>query len=467
MEVFAAIVMLVWIPVVLLLFAVIPAQRAVIIAFVGAWLFLPMAQYHTYGLPFLPDYTKMSATCAGVFLGALLFDAERVLRFRPHWIDLPMLLFCACPLLSSVTNGLGVWDGTSSALTQTVTWGLPYLIGRIYFTDLEGLRELAISIFVGGLLYVPICLFEARMSPSLHYYVYGFMARGVQMRFGGWRPAGFMDGGLECSMWMTSASLVGIWLWWTRALRSLHRIPAGWLVGVLLVTTILCRSLGALMLLFVGVAIMFVTQNLRTRLAILCLAGFPLTYIGLRAAGDWDAEEIVTLARYISKDRADSFQYRVDNENILIDKALEQPVFGWGGWNRSRIYDDWGKDVSVTDGLWIIQLGKHGFVGVVSGFLALALPMALLASRLSPRRLTSAEMAPALALAAVVSIYAIDCVPNAMVNPVYILTGGAVASYAFHARKTSQSTVRSAAQGTQSGTVPECIPPRRLYPART
>ena len=48
-----------WIPFVLALFALLPPRRAVVTAFLAAWLFLPMAGYGVKGLP---DYTKMSAT---------------------------------------------------------------------------------------------------------------------------------------------------------------------------------------------------------------------------------------------------------------------------------------------------------------------------------------------------------------------------------------------------------------------
>jgi len=33
-------------------------------------------------------------------------------------------------------NGSGVYDGLSVMLSQIVTWGLPYFIGRVYFDDL-------------------------------------------------------------------------------------------------------------------------------------------------------------------------------------------------------------------------------------------------------------------------------------------------------------------------------------------
>ena len=77
-------------------------------------------------------------------------------------------------LVMNGINGIGVYDGASMVLTQMFTWGLPYLIGRIYFNDLESLRELAIGMFLGGLIYVPLCIIDMRMSPQLHVWVYGF-----------------------------------------------------------------------------------------------------------------------------------------------------------------------------------------------------------------------------------------------------------------------------------------------------
>ena len=73
----------------LLLFMLLPPRRAVLTAFLFAWLFLPMAGYRMPGI--LPDYTKMSATIMGVMLGALIFDTNRLLSFRLRIWDLPFL----------------------------------------------------------------------------------------------------------------------------------------------------------------------------------------------------------------------------------------------------------------------------------------------------------------------------------------------------------------------------------------
>src|SRR6187200_550103 len=107
-----------WIPFVLALFALVPPRRAVIIAFLAAWLFLPMAGYGVKGLP---DYTKMSATAIGVLMGAAIFDTDRLLSFRPRWIDIPMFVWCTSVAISSYQNDLGIYDGCAETVRQTIT----------------------------------------------------------------------------------------------------------------------------------------------------------------------------------------------------------------------------------------------------------------------------------------------------------------------------------------------------------
>ena len=47
-------------------------------------------------------------------------------------------------------------------------------MGRAYFGDVKGLRELATVLFIGGLIYIPLYLYEIRLSPQLHNTIYGF-----------------------------------------------------------------------------------------------------------------------------------------------------------------------------------------------------------------------------------------------------------------------------------------------------
>lgn len=459
MNVISHIVMAVWIPAVLVLFAVLPSRRAVIVSFLTAWLFLPMA---VYPLPYLPDYTKMSATCAGVFIATIIFDIKRVVRFKPSWADLPMALFCAFPFVSSVVNGLGAYDGVSDVMWHVITWALPYFIGRLYFTDARALRELAMGILIGGLLYVPLCLFEVRMSPQLHNLVYGFFTRMVQVRYGGWRPSVFMDGGLQVGMWMAGASLIGIWQRKTGAFKRLWGVSATWLVLGLVITTVLCRATGALALLGLSLAVMWTTWRMNSRLALVCLVMIAPTYIALRSTALWHGEPVIYLAKMVSPDRAESFKFRLDNEDILAAKALQQPWFGWGSWGRNRVHDEWGNDVSVTDGLWIIEFGRHGYAGLLNWLLAMIMPLALLTRRFSARRLTSVEMGPALALAVLVTVYAIDCLVNAMINPMFMLAGGGVITLAL-ASRSLREPVMPDGSASSTDTLADSVPPRRLH----
>jgi len=413
-----------WVPFVLLLFVLLPPRRAVIAAFLIAWLFLPDAGYR---LPGLPDYTKMFATCVGVLLGAALFDMSRLTSFRPRWFDLPILVLCVTPFASSLSNDLGAYDGLTWVVAETVRWGLPYFIGRVYFSDAEALRELAIGIFISGLVYIPICAFEIKMSPQLSRWVYGINTGWAGTRLGGWRPQGFMNSGLMLAMWMTSATLCGIWLWATGSLTQLGKLKMYWAVPILFLTTVLCRSSGAIGLMLGGTAILFTCRWFRTAVPLLCLLVVPPVYSWARASGAWDGSDAVNLAGSVLEPaRAQSLRFRFKNENMLAEKALEQPWFGWGRWGRSRIYDEWGKDITTTDGLWIITFGQTGLVGLIAVTSIYLLPALLLWKRHPVAEWSTPRGAAVAVLTLILLLYAVDNLLNAKINPICALCMGAL-----------------------------------------
>lgn len=426
MSLLVPIMMFGWIPVVIGLFSRLPARRAAIASFLFAWLFLPMAEYP---IPGLPDYTKMSATCWGIFIAAAMFDTERLLSFRLRIIDLPMIIWCLCPLASSLSNDLGLYDGLSAALDQTVSWGFPYLIGRIYFSDLEGLREFAIGIFIGGLIYMPLCWYEIKMSPQLHRMFYGFTQHSFAQtyRYGGWRPMVFMQHGLMLGVWMISASLIGVWLWLSGALKKLWGIGMPWIVITLIITTILCRSTGALALFLMGIVVLFVTKKLKRKIMILCLLLIPAFYLPSRATGYWDGDNLAHfLYDHFNRARALSLYERFYNENILTEKAILKPTFGWGGWGRSRVYNDKGIDISVTDSLWIIAFGTNGLVGLTALTTSILLPILVLMRRYQVREWFHPKLVPAVVLSVLLGLYMIDNLLNAMINPIFMVAAGGI-----------------------------------------
>ncbi len=426
MSPFVHLVMFGWIPVVIGLFSRLRPRHAVITSFLVAWLFLPNV---SYPLPGLPDYDKMSATCWGIFIAAAIFDMENFKRLRLRAIDIPMIIWCLCPVISSLNNGYGLYDGIAVSFRQTVTWGFPYIIGRIYFNDLQGLKEFAIGMIIGGMIYVPLCLWESRMSPQLHYNLYGFYQHSFAQtyRWGGWRPMVFMSHGLMVGVWMMSAALLAVWFSMTGAVKRLGGMPMSAAAAVLLFTALWCRSTAAIGLLLMGIAVLFLSKRFGKPIFVICLIAIPLFYLPARATGIWTGEGLVSfVAEHISPDRADSLEFRMHNENILAEKALQRPVFGWATWGKSRVYDDQGQDISVTDGLWIITFGNHGLVGLISLTLAVLMPVFLLLRYYPARHWTHPQLAPAVVLCVLLGLYMVDNLLNAMINPIFMVASGGI-----------------------------------------
>jgi hypothetical protein len=428
-------VMLGWIPAILYLFTRFTPRQAVIIGFVVAWLFLPQKQFP---LPSLPDYTKISATCYGVLLATIIYDFNRFRSFKFSWVDLPMLIWCSCSLPSSISNDLGIYDGLSMVLVQTVTWGIPYFLGRIYLNSLAGLTQLATGIFLGGIVYVPLCLFEIRMSPQLHRLVYGFspFAFDQTVRYGGYRPSIFMQHGLEVGMWMMAATFLGIYFWRSGVVRQVYGIPIIWFVSAMLITFILIKSTGAYFLLFLGLGIVLFIWQFRSSIVTLFLIVSIFVYLGQNALTEtYVSDQIVTSAsKIVPSDRIQSLEFRFNNEEILTDKARKKIVFGWGGWARNRVYEyNWeGKlvDISVTDSLWIIAFGQNGLVGLTSVFSAFFFPIIAFIRRYPASYWFKPQIGSAAILTIILLLYMVDSLFNAMINPIFILACGGVAGTA-------------------------------------
>lgn len=426
-------VMFAWIPIVLYLFSRFPAQRALVISVITAWLFLPEAEL---SLPGIPDYTKLSATSYGVLLATFIFDVGRFTSFRYRWIDVPMTIFCICPLFSSLSNDLGLYDGFAAMVDQTMTWGAPYFLGRIYMNKLSAMRQMAVGIFIGGLTYIPLCLFETRFSPQLHRMIYGshaFGDFGQSIRLGGFRPTVFMRHGLAVAAFMMAATVIGIWLWRSGTIKQIWGIPMHWLVAAQFLTFLLLRSTGAYFLLLLGLGLLFAGKHFRTALPVFALIGLICAYLYVSAeTSTYFTDQIIEFfSRFLPADRIQSLEFRFNNEELLTDRARERIWLGWGGYGRNLVPVDPANPngpKTIVDSLWIIVFGTHGTVGLVSLMAALLLPVtALFAMRYPARTWGHPQIAPVAVLAMVVILYKMDCLVNALVNPVFVLIVGGVA----------------------------------------
>jgi hypothetical protein len=196
-------------------------------------------------------------------------------------------------------------------------------------------------------------------------------------------------------------------------------LAALWLAVML----VMCRSVGALVL-AAAIVPMILLLGRQTQIVVaLIIAVFVMLYPAIRGGGVITAPSIVSLVEKVLPDKMGSIGLRVENEDRLLDRAAERPVFGWGPWGRGRVYDEYtGKDISVTDGVWTIIIGEYGWVGYVGTFGLLALPILSLFRLRGDPGLTLETSALSLILA----LNMLDLLPNSGLTLITWLVAGAL-----------------------------------------
>jgi hypothetical protein len=441
---------------VLALFASLGARKAALWSFLLGFLFLPNGGYVALGLP---EYTKETAVSLSVLLASILLDGARPLRTRPSWVDLPMLVWCTSRIATSVSNDLGLYDGLSTSLVQILGWGVPYWLGRTYFSDRQGLLELARGIVIGGLLYLPLCLWEIRTSPQLHSLLYGFSPVRFYMvlRYGGYRPMVFMSGSLMVAMWMATATVICTWLSGSGALKRIAGVPTRWLALALGITTVLCKGFGAFTLMFIGIGIYLAARVFKQGLPLILMLALVASYPVVRGTGILSAERILGTASLAYDElRLQSLEVRVTSEDLYIDHAAQRPLLGWGGWGRGEANSE--EKRSVPDGLWVIALSRAGWLAVMALLFMYLLPVFLFVRRYRAGSWTRPELAPLAAFCVMMTIYWIDCLANAFPNLILILMMGATHSWFANRRSLAEAAAPTVATSGKSEAAGEAKP---------
>lgn len=421
-----------WVPVALLFFDRLNPRHAVLATVIGGWLFLPQASYNLAGLPM---FDKHTAIALGLVMGRMLSGPRQSFNIDWHIFDLPMVIYCLSPVVTSLENGLGIYDGLSASFYQATTWGIPYLAGRVYFHDSDSLRDLLMGIVIGGLLYVPLCLYEVRMSPQLSNIFYGFFPHSFaqHMRFGGFRPIVFLQHGLMVALWMAIASTAAFWLWRKRLLSSLRGFifPIPVLVLSLIVTTILCKSVNGWFALLVGCGAYLITRRARNQLPLLFLILAIPCYIALRSTETIPVEQVISIAeKFVDEERVESFAIRLKQEQLFSEKAWTHKYFGWGGYDRGWPTDPYSgeKLISMIDSIWIITFSMYGLIGLVSLYSSMLLGPWLALKAAAKQFDETPEGIYSSLLSLIVILFMIDTLFNGMIGPIYIVINGALVS---------------------------------------
>lgn len=437
-----------WVPLSVVFFNLLSPRSAILYIVIGGTLFLPMAGYD---LPGIPAYSKTTSIALGLLIGDFFFGERSQSPFHNFsWCKLPMVLFCLfCPLFSSLSNHLGVYDGISAVINQTLNWGIVYWVGRKYFDDLASLEELVKGIVIGGLLYAPLCLFEVRMSPQLSNIFYDFFPHSFaqHMRYGGYRPIVFMQHGLMVALWMAQSTVAAFWLWRSRAIPYLYGIPLFPIVVLLAFVTILCKSANGWFFLIFGIFSWFLYGRCHsTRFIPFCLLLVPLYFL-LRTFTFLPAETIEgAVSNFVDEDRVTSLSIRLRQEDLYGQKALERLWFGWGGYNRGAPRDpDTGKTtLNVVDAMSTIIFSTYGIVGLISIYSALLLGPWFILRYIGKQRQNLTRGRPQYHISAVLTslvviIFVQDSLMNGMYSPIYVLCSGALLGCHLSLKKNQQS----------------------------
>ena len=239
----------------------------------------------------------------------------------------------------------------------------------------------------------------------------------------------FIQHGLRVGIFITMATLAALTLWRAKRAAGDHGIAfasglwsSGAYLGVflwLLIILVLSKTIGALAITLMLIPVVGILGTQLQTVIATGLTALILLYPALRAADVVPVEKIVAAAENVSTERAGSLQFRLSNEDILLYRAALKPAFGWGGWGRSRVFDPvTGKDVSVTDGSWIIAFGTSGWAGYLAQFTLLTLPILTL----SWRRRDTPIVTTGLTFMLVANM--IDLIPNSGLTPLTWLLAG-------------------------------------------
>ena len=436
METLAYAALILVVPASALAFATLKPHLAAVGTIVFAVLYLP--QQVSYDLPVLPALDKLSIPPLLALVGLLFAGGRRWTTARLggllDWIAVLMLgsVFLSNILATQalvygplVLPPMRLTDALSHTLRWALTYVMPYFVGRICCQDSRDAKDILTLLVVAALSYLPLMLFELRMAPTLHYRIYGIQPHMFlqSLRAGGYRPMVFMGHGLALAIFIYAA-LVASWTLYKARVRVLGF--SSLLISVVLsIAMVLMKSMGSLLFACVAVPLGLFTST-RTQgkvLVVVCtiVALFPL----MRSRGWFPTDWLVTNIEHYNPDRAQSLEFRFDNEDILLEKATKKPILGWGSAGRARVYDADGKDVAITDGDWIILLGGQGYVGFALQF-GLFIG-SVLAARSAARSLRRPEAALIYGFAWIVTLSAADLLPNGLFNTLLLLICGCLA----------------------------------------
>jgi hypothetical protein len=383
-----------------------------------------------FDLPNLPTIDKSLIPGWGALLGCMIFWPKSLAGAKPgRGLDFFIVLRILGYLGSCLTNrdplifprgfvpGLSLYTFLSGSVAIILYWWPPVFLGRTLIKTSKDLRTLLTILAGAAIVYSFFTIIEMIFSPQLNLWVYGYHQSNFIQAIKGshYRPMVFMNHGLGVAF-MFSLSIMG-----AAALAKIKARVFGFKARAvtiyLVVILVLCHSLGALIYVVLTLPLIFFA-SVRTQIRVATVvAVLAFSYPVARAVNLVPVDDInAFVLNKFGEDRAGSLGLRLLEEAYVMNRALERPVFGWGGGARSfRLDPITGQNKSVTDGLWAIELGTHGAVGFAALFGMLLYPV--LKSRRGLSRLTAPHDRTLLGcLTLMGAVYMVELIPNSSIE---------------------------------------------------
>ncbi|WP_425040749.1 hypothetical protein [Primorskyibacter sp. S187A] len=441
-----------WPIVAVLLYRRVSPSLAFTCTLLGGYLILPPLPA-TFDFPIMPPLHKENIPALAAFVIVLATGQLKGSLWPENRVGRSLLaVFVLSPVATVLFNSepvfwgelvlpaLGLKDALALSISQFLLV-LPFLLARQFLNTAGSQRQLIFAFLIGGLVYSIPVLAEVRLSPQLNVWTYGFFSGTFHqtVRFGGWRPTVFLYHGLWVAFFMMMALVAAAAVFKFEKSKRWMWIGATLYLGVILVA---CKSLGSLIfaVFLLPVVLLLGVQNQIRVAALLALLAF--FYPIFKGTEVLPSQVILTQAERIDEERAGSLRFRFYNEDILLDRAYEKPVFGWGSWGRNHIWNPYsGALETTTDGRWIITLGVYGWVGFLAEFGLICLPIFLLWRVM--RRQKQEDISPYIGpLSLLLGINAVDMIPNATITPLTWILSGALLGYAEALNKVSTRVAR-------------------------
>lgn len=409
---------------------------------IAGFMFLPVNTF--IDLPALPQFGKREIIAISCFLG-FLFTRQKVLFLGANTTQQVLISIAIIfPLLNVLFNsepmfngelwikGLTLHDGLHQVIMQYAAVFI-FLAGMNAVKSSGDIKRLLLGLTIAGMAYVPLVLLEIRLSPQLHTWIYGFFPHnfGQQFRYGGFRSTAFIGHGLVVSAFLLVCCVSAYTLFINNKNNNRWTFFVCFLV--LFVTTILNKSVGAILLLL-PILLIVTLQSFRFyKQAILLSVSLFALYPLMASLSIIPYAELVDFVKSIDLDRAQSLEFRFMHEKLLVAHVQEKFFIGWGSWSRNRFFD------SVTDGYWLIVFSRYGVIAFWAMFGLILQPLVKLAlqrsDRASPYSLT---------LGVLLAFLLLDQIPNSSFSfsLLWYLTG-CLAGYVYRIppqhKKTSES----------------------------